>query len=92
VDGVIFTITRGQQRGLVQKALARLDALNATVAGVVFNRAHPNDFRCSPFGSGASSSSVDPAPAPAPLAKSSRFARFGPLVHAVAAAMPAGQN
>jgi len=91
-DGVILTVSRGQQRPLVEKAIQHLMSIGAKFAGVVFNRAHPSDFRSSPFGSGASSPSVDPAPSPAPLPTTTRFARFGPLVHAVAAAMPAEQN
>lgn len=43
-DGVILTVARGQQRPLVEKALAHLNSIGARVAGVVFNRAQSRDF------------------------------------------------
>jgi polysaccharide biosynthesis transport protein len=43
-DAVILTVARGQQRPLVEKAISRLVGIGAKVAGVVFNRAQPNDF------------------------------------------------
>ncbi len=43
-DGVILTVSRNQQKGLVDKALAHLNAVGAKVTGVVFNRAQESDF------------------------------------------------
>jgi succinoglycan biosynthesis transport protein ExoP len=43
-DGVIVCVSRGQQRQLVDRALAHLQAIGAKLAGVVFNRAQARDF------------------------------------------------
>jgi capsular exopolysaccharide synthesis family protein len=43
-DGVILTVSRGQQRPLVEKAIAHLTSIGAKFAGIVFNRAQSNDF------------------------------------------------
>jgi succinoglycan biosynthesis transport protein ExoP len=43
-DGVVLCVSRGQQRTLVDRALAHLHAIGATLAGVVFNRAQAHDF------------------------------------------------
>jgi Mrp family chromosome partitioning ATPase/uncharacterized protein involved in exopolysaccharide biosynthesis len=43
-DGVVLCVSRGQQRQLVDRALAHLHAIGARIAGVVFNRAQPHDF------------------------------------------------
>jgi hypothetical protein len=43
-DGVILTVSRGQQRPLVEKAIQHLMSIGARFAGVVFNRAQANDF------------------------------------------------
>jgi Mrp family chromosome partitioning ATPase len=91
VDGVIFTIARGQRPAVVQKAQQRLDALGARIAGVVFNRAQPKDFHRSPFGSSSASSSSassSDASRSAALPEAPKFTRFGPLVQAVACGMP----
>lgn len=44
VDGVVLTVARGQQRPLVEKALAHLRSIGARISGVVFNRAQSRDF------------------------------------------------
>ncbi len=44
VDGVILAVARGQSRPMVDKALAHLRHIGATLAGVVFNRAQARDF------------------------------------------------
>jgi polysaccharide biosynthesis transport protein len=87
-DGVVFTIARGQQRGMVDKALQRLDSLGARLEGVIFNRAEPEDFLRSPYGS-TSRSSSGMRPERASMSQIQCFATFGPLVRAVAAGMPA---
>jgi capsular exopolysaccharide synthesis family protein len=43
-DGVILTVSRGQQRPLVEKAIQHLISIGARFAGVVFNRAQARDF------------------------------------------------
>jgi len=43
-DGVILTVSRGQQRPLVEKAISHLMSIGARFAGVVFNRAQARDF------------------------------------------------
>jgi capsular exopolysaccharide synthesis family protein len=43
-DGVVLCVSRGQQRQLVDRALAHLHAIGAKLAGVVFNRAQAQDF------------------------------------------------
>ncbi|MDB5171902.1 MAG: hypothetical protein JWN51_675 [Phycisphaerales bacterium] len=43
-DAVVLTVSRGQQRPLVEKAVQHLHAIGAKLAGVVFNRAQANDF------------------------------------------------
>jgi capsular exopolysaccharide synthesis family protein len=88
VDGVIVTISKGQAQGQVKKAMLRLEALGAAVVGRIFNRANMSDFQ---------SSYVTPTsgwhePAQAGQGEVSelqqRVANFGPLVRAVAEAVP----
>jgi polysaccharide biosynthesis transport protein len=43
-DGVVLCVSRGQQRQLVDRAIAHLHAIGAKLAGVVFNRAQATDF------------------------------------------------
>lgn len=50
VDGVLLTVSRGQSRPLVSKALAHLEGVGATVSGLVFNRAQASDFERSVSG------------------------------------------
>jgi polysaccharide biosynthesis transport protein len=91
VDGVIFTITQGQQRRLVEHALRRLDSLGTRVAGLIFNRATRQDFYHSPFGSSPRSTSRIDSPA-SPREELKQLTDFGPLVHAVAGGLPAAHN
>jgi polysaccharide biosynthesis transport protein len=44
VEGVILIVARGQQVPLVKRALAQLRAVDARVAGMVFNRADAKEF------------------------------------------------
>ncbi|HTW94022.1 MAG TPA: AAA family ATPase [Tepidisphaeraceae bacterium] len=46
-DAVILCVSRGQQRPLVDRALAHLQSIGARLAGVVFNRAQARDFELS---------------------------------------------
>jgi polysaccharide biosynthesis transport protein len=43
-DATILTVARGQNRDLVEKAIAHLKSVGAKIAGVVFNRAGSKDF------------------------------------------------
>jgi hypothetical protein len=43
-DATNLCISRGQQRPLVDKAMALLASIGARMAGVVFNRAQAQDF------------------------------------------------
>jgi len=51
VDGIILTIARGQERPIVDRSVARIRGLGASIAGCVFNRADLKDFSSSPYGS-----------------------------------------
>jgi succinoglycan biosynthesis transport protein ExoP len=84
VDGVIFTISQGQERRLVEHALRRLETLKVRMAGLIFNRAKRQDFSQSPFGSSARSSYATTDRASSPKEELQQLTNFGPLVHAVA--------
>jgi polysaccharide biosynthesis transport protein len=43
-DAVVLTVSRGQQRPLVERSLQRLTTIAAPLAGVVFNRAERQDL------------------------------------------------
>ena len=43
-DGVVLCVSRGQQRQLVDRAIAHLHLIGAKLSGVVFNRAQATDF------------------------------------------------
>jgi succinoglycan biosynthesis transport protein ExoP len=79
-DGVVLCVSRGQQRHLVDRALAHLHAIGATLAGVVFNRAQAQDFdrsvsRMSLHDIGGTNGNGD---------------RIGPVVTAVASSVRSG--
>lgn len=44
VDGVVFVVSRGQQRPLVKRAINHLRVVGAHISGVVFNRADAQEF------------------------------------------------
>lgn len=44
VDAVVLTVSRGQPRPVVEKAISHLHHIGARLAGVVFNRAQSADF------------------------------------------------
>jgi polysaccharide biosynthesis transport protein len=54
-DSVVLTVSRGQQRPLVEKAIQHLNSIGAHLAGVVFNRAQASDFERSISGMSARS-------------------------------------
>jgi succinoglycan biosynthesis transport protein ExoP len=92
-DGVIFAITRGQHRELVQRALRRLNGLGTQVVGFIFNRAKPQDFHRSSYGS-TTEPARDPDAHldPAEMWQGESLKRFGPLVQAVASGIRMSDN
>jgi capsular exopolysaccharide synthesis family protein len=90
VDGVIFAISRGQSRQAADAAMQRLRRIGANVVGCVFNRAKSTDLIASAYGSSSRMSLPAPNQTPAAAARDAFIAEeFGPVVQAVAAAMPA---
>ena len=92
VDGVIFTITRGQQQRLVSQAMSRLSALRVRIVGLIFNRAKPEDFRRSPYGSSYRSMSSAPLVSDGAKSRIDGLNAFGPLVNAVDGENPKGRG
>jgi Mrp family chromosome partitioning ATPase len=89
VDGVIFTISRGQEPEAVERALCHLEAIGANVLGAVFNRANVTDFYRS-----FQSSSLRPTATTAGGARKATAPMgfddptlFGPVVGSVASCM-----
>ncbi len=83
-DGVVLVVARGQQRPQVDRAMAHLRAIGASLAGVVFNRAQSRDFdrsvnRLSLSRSIARGNGHSTAPA-----NGRSSGRFGPVAKAVA--------
>ena len=70
-DAVVLTVSRGQQRPLVEKSIQHLASIGARLAGVVFNRAQASDFERS-----ISGMSVRSNPA-------TQGGRMGPVARAV---------
>jgi capsular exopolysaccharide synthesis family protein len=79
-DGVILCVSRGQQRHLVDRALAHLHSIGAKLAGVVFNRAKSQDFERS-----ISRMSLHPM-----AGANGNGDRIGPVVTAVASSVRSG--
>lgn len=88
VDGVILTVSRGQQRTLVDRAMQHLHALGAEPAGFVFNRAQSQDLKHTSYNSVNEKYSSLGGNLPEPrLEDTSEVAAFGPLVRSVATFM-----
>jgi capsular exopolysaccharide synthesis family protein len=68
-DRTILAVARNQQRPLVEKSIAHLQAIGANLAGVVFNRAHARDFERSMSGLALRSRPAAGAPGQASAAK-----------------------
>ncbi len=58
VDGIVFVITRGERRPMVEKSVRHLESVGGRMAGVVFNRVSLGDMRHSSYSSSRSSSST----------------------------------
>jgi capsular exopolysaccharide synthesis family protein len=92
VDGVIVTIERGQQQSQVRKAMLRLEALGAMVVGTIFNRADIADFQSS-YVTPVSGWTEPRRPESTEVSElQQRVANFGPLVRAVAEAVPSDSS
>jgi succinoglycan biosynthesis transport protein ExoP len=89
VDGVIFTIARGQQRWLVEKATRHVKNVGGKLIGFVFNRAEARDFNRSAFRSSKRSSTMPEEADWTPRRESPDAERLGPLVTSVATLLPA---
>ena len=92
VDGIILTIARGQERPIVDRSVARIRGLGATIAGCVFYRADLKDFHSSPYGSSTRSMGEVPAVSLEAGGRSLRYEKLGALVKAVAMSLPAYDN
>jgi Mrp family chromosome partitioning ATPase/uncharacterized protein involved in exopolysaccharide biosynthesis len=79
VDGVVLTVSRGEQGPLVRRASDHLTDIGARPLGIVFNRATPEDFSSS-YGSMSSPS----IPARVAAQAETGMAQFGPVAAAVA--------
>lgn len=79
-DFTILTVSRGQNRDLVEKALNHLRSIGSRVAGVVFNRAASRDFEKSINGMSLRSMARS---APANYDDAPSNGRLGPLAHSV---------
>ncbi|HET6249243.1 MAG TPA: AAA family ATPase [Tepidisphaeraceae bacterium] len=83
-DAVVLTVSRGQQRPLVEKTVQHLHNIKANLAGVVFNRAQTDDFDRSISGISLRS---------AARGSSYNAPRMGPVARAVQSAFkPAGEE
>ncbi|MGE5609592.1 MAG: P-loop NTPase [Bacillota bacterium] len=88
VDGVIMTISRGQERPLVEKTMRQLRMAGARIAGFIFNRAERRDFHRSAQASSIRSTANPNLPVRKVVPGSSDSSSFGPLVHSVASFLP----
>jgi capsular exopolysaccharide synthesis family protein len=88
-DAVVLTVSRGQQRPMVEKSLGHLAAIGARLAGVVFNRAQAQDFERSISGVSMRSVGV-PNASRSRASQAEAVARFAPV--ASAGAPMAGQD
>lgn len=88
VDGVIMTISRGQERPLVEKTMRQLRMAGARIAGFIFNRAERRDFHRSAQASSIRSTANPNLPVRKVAPATSESGSFGPLVHSVASFLP----
>ena len=87
VDGVVFTISRGQQRSVVDRAVNRLTSLGARLEGFIFNRAAQADIRYSSYSYSSHRSGIAPLMPGQQNTDMESMKEFGPLVQAVVAGM-----
>ena len=89
VDSVILTISREQQKPLVERAIAHLRSVGARLAGMVFNKAERKDFYRSVGASSLRSVSAQKSESTAMIrAGVTATSGFGSLVDSVQSYMP----
>ena len=88
VDGVIVTVTRGQESALVEKTSHYLRAIGAKIEGFVFNRAKHKDFHRSTYGGSVRPMSSRDLLVRAVSDDADGLLRFGPLVESVMSSLP----
>jgi Mrp family chromosome partitioning ATPase len=91
VDGVVLTISREQQKPLVDRAIRQLRSVGAKIAGMVFNKAETADFRRSVGATSLRSIPRNPESSALVKAGVTSTSGFGSLVDSVQTYMPAGQ-
>lgn len=90
-DAVVMVVGRGQRREHVEQAFERVAAVGGRIAGMVFNRATPGDFKRS-----VTSTSMRSIPKPAAIGDASsapsarRLGDAGPIVRTVALELDSG--
>lgn len=92
VDHVVLTLSRGESRSFVERALAHLQSVQAKVAGVVFNRAHPADIVSSGYSSSVSRPSGQQRLPDVNTSVLTSHSRFGPVATAVLALGPSAEE
>ena len=94
-DQAILVVSRGDHRPRVERAVTYLQSIGADLAGVVFNRANPDDTSRSGYGD---SSIYRPSPPVAPSSNGHtsgydrRYSRFDPLARAVVSSSSENEN
>jgi Mrp family chromosome partitioning ATPase len=92
-DQVVLTVARGEQRPLIDRAVAQLHSTGAELAGIVLNRAAPADILSSGFSSPSRRSGESSLERPAELrAAHHEHLRLGPIGSAVIALGDAASN
>ncbi len=91
VDGVVLTISREQQKPLVDRAIRQLRAVNAHIAGMVFNKAESADFKRSVGASSLRSIPRNPESSALVKAGVTSTSGFGSLVDSVQTYMPVAE-
>ena len=89
-DGVIFVVSQGAQRNVVERGVEHLKALRAKVAGFVFNRAAAKDvlrYHSMSRQSRRQTESVEPTPSDTG-SRRTRSRKFGPVANATARCLP----
>ena len=87
-DGVVFVVSRGNDRPAAERALSHLDQIGAKILGIVFNRAAESDVRAISFSNASSQPPVD-EDIDRPITERTKrehqsASRFGPIARAVA--------
>jgi Mrp family chromosome partitioning ATPase len=88
VDQVVVALSRGEGRPFLERAMAHLQSIHAKVAGVVFNRANPDDIVSSGYSSSVSRPSGHPRLPDVNTSVLTSHGRLGPVATAVLALGP----